>query len=248
MNADPVSLFLVIAVAIAFLYITFRYGVAGIKGNKTSAKTIEKAGGIGKEDERHMRRDYWKELRAKDNSIENLREKANVVSIVLSDFLTKRIDCFIQAVIDLCKDEESFSKEALEDCRGYVLLESLTLYYWFIDRVASQSLSKEKHELFTKTLIRIQIRALSKDMVDERGRIYLKEFFPLEIKERIKEYDGYMGTEEAQDLKNSIPFQFSKRILKVIEHEENPFIGVYVVEHIFNGMRDLQLDKLFGNK
>lgn len=186
----------------------------------------------------------WKQFKGQSNTDEILVEKARALAPLLT-FLSNENAKFL---FEKLKEEDKTSIG--NDKFGEILFEIVIFYLHFIDRLSLQHLGIEKRKIFMDALFLKVREVLSKVEEDSYATTQFYTDFETAYHKRQLEYAEYkkMFPEKDEGTKDTLFWEFGKKIARIIDSETNLPIILYVQTDVVSSVEVLKLPELFNEE
>jgi len=185
--------------------------------------------------------ELWKKFQGRGNSEKILQEKAEILALVLVDWCDTSV---IKLIEHFEKDPEN---KNIKEKSTELSIESIILYMHFIDRLALKSLKNEKRDFFMNILVNRIIDIFSKNQPNQEEKRGFSSVIENIYEERQIEYSGYNLTPvENEGLKNTLFWEFEKKITKILGFEDNIVTMMEIQIYLVTGLKFLQLPEMFN--
>ncbi|MCZ7398256.1 MAG: hypothetical protein O8C62_01015 [Candidatus Methanoperedens sp.] len=181
----------------------------------------------------------WSPFKGMVNTDEVLIEKAKALALFLFGPISDETKSLFE---ELKKDKE---RKIDEKKFGEVFIEMLLFNLHYVDRSAFSHLGAEKRNVFMDALVIEFSEVLSRSYENEAAQF--SSSFAEAYEERQEEYSKYKKSfpEKNEGAKNTLFWEFGKKILGVLGLENNVWLNMYVIKITFTKYELLELSELF---
>lgn len=185
----------------------------------------------------------WQEFDGQANTEPVLIKKAEM----LAPLLVWRVVSCAEHTLELLLKNKSFEGKLkqMELPSGQIIAEGIYFNLHLIDRLACEKLTADGRDTFITHLVLAIEHGLARQFASGVEAELFRQSFLDQFDERQREYGDYrMTIAENQGMEGVLPWEFSKRIAKLLELQDNHYVVLFVGLASLKSLEVMRIDEL----